>query len=282
MLEIGCGNGALFQQLGFHQIERYLGVDFSESMLSEFHARFPDVELVAFDGDNFHSTEKFDLVFSNNRRCWDRTQLDRHVRNASDMLDAHGMIVIAGIPWSRNRIRRCPRRFDWQSATSVAAGNCLDAARELVIKRMGNWYDYADLEDVAAPLNLRLQFRGSLHYPYRMHAILRPPAEIAAAPTIIGLGVSRFSRLKCVILDVEVVAGQDARCLKVLVPVPDQHKWGSSSVEFGVNGRPSAAGGGRLEGLDNHLETEQRSAGDGGVSVPYERCTGPSNPLAWA
>jgi len=64
VLEIGCGNGAMFEPLGFHRAEKYLGIDFSPAMLDEFRARFPTVDLAEGDATTFRTTRTFDLIFS--------------------------------------------------------------------------------------------------------------------------------------------------------------------------------------------------------------------------
>ncbi|PSL51920.1 methyltransferase family protein [Saccharothrix carnea] len=105
VLEIGCGNGALFTHLGFDRATRYLGVDFSPTMLAEFRDRLPGTDLVTEDGATFRTSERFDLVFLGYVvQYWDRGQLSRHLANARAMVTHRGRVVLAGFPWSRMRL----------------------------------------------------------------------------------------------------------------------------------------------------------------------------------
>src|SRR5918996_5008609 len=58
VLDIGCGNGALFEPLGFDRTD-YTGVDFSESMLAVFARRHPQVRLVVAGGDEYRDDCKY-------------------------------------------------------------------------------------------------------------------------------------------------------------------------------------------------------------------------------
>lgn len=179
VLEIGCGNGALFNLLGFDKASGYVGVDFSSKMLAAFRSRFPHTRLVQADGADFRSCERVDLVFSSHvAQYWDRDQLERHVRNAAAQVGDSGMVVIAGIPWARMRWAFARGdlvggRFTGSGRRSVprsAAAYLLEQVRPDI----GHWYDLDDLAGLAAAAGLGASFRGSGYYPYRFHAILRP------------------------------------------------------------------------------------------------------------
>src|SRR5262245_38138004 len=64
VLEIGCVNGALFELLVFNNTD-YTGVDFSRSMLSIFHERYPRHRLIVARGEEYCDQKKYDLIFSN-------------------------------------------------------------------------------------------------------------------------------------------------------------------------------------------------------------------------
>src|ERR1700712_1268972 len=136
VLEVGCGNGAMFTHLGFDAVSRYVGIDFSQAMLDSFGARFPDAELVVADAAEFRTTEKFDLVLSSHvSQYWDRAQLAHHLDHAGSMLEADGLIVIAGTPWSRMRLAYARGDLTGGDLTGGARRSlpmtALSAAREL-------------------------------------------------------------------------------------------------------------------------------------------------------
>ena len=63
VLDLGCGNGRLLELLKDYKVD-YLGVDFSENLIREAQAKWPDKKFKAADlaelGD---LKEKFDLIF---------------------------------------------------------------------------------------------------------------------------------------------------------------------------------------------------------------------------
>lgn len=180
MLEIGCGNGALYPHLGFDGAWRYLGVDFSESMLSEFRLRFPTVDVVNANGATFQSEERFDLVFSSQvAQFWSRAALRRHIDNAVAMLSADGVLVVSGIPWSRARLGYARGDFAGHRPKSVPA-TVLRYVHGFLRPSLGTWYDYAVIRRMADAQDLQAAFYGSVHYPYRFHAVLRRRAPLNA------------------------------------------------------------------------------------------------------
>jgi SAM-dependent methyltransferase len=182
VLEIGCGNGSLYKHLGFDCAFRYLGVDFSESMLDAFRGRYPEVDLLNADGAAFRSDEKFDLIFSSNvAQYWNRSDLVRHLDNANTMLSDDGLLVVSGIPWSRMRLAYA--RGDLTGGVRRSATLTFFAfLHELVRRPLGWWYDFPTFEEFAPLRGLRVKFFGSLHYPYRFHVVLRrEPADVGRA-----------------------------------------------------------------------------------------------------
>lgn len=177
VLEIGCGNGALYQDLGFDSIPAYLGVDFSESMLTTFKSRFPGARLSISDGATYRTDEKFDLIFSSHVvQYWDAEQLAQHVANATAQLTDRGIIVMAGIPWARMR---------WAFARGDVAGGQFTGShrrswpltsaayvRERLHPDIGHWYELRHVTTLAARHNRRATFRASGYYPYRFHTVL--------------------------------------------------------------------------------------------------------------
>jgi SAM-dependent methyltransferase len=179
VLEIGCGNGALFTHLGFHTVTRYVGIDFSQAMLAEFGVRYPGVELVEADGANFCSTEKFDLVLSSHViQYWDRGQLAQHLDHARSMIVGDGLVVLAGIPWSRMRLAHARGDLIGGDLTGGKRRSlpmaALSTVRELILPDIGHWYDFPELKELATTRNFRVAFRGSGYYPSRFHAVLQP------------------------------------------------------------------------------------------------------------
>jgi SAM-dependent methyltransferase len=173
VLDIGCGNGALYRHLAFDKCERYLGVDFSERMLGVFRESNPGVDLVHADGASYRTGEEFDLIFSSQvAQYWNRNQLTEHLDNALTMLAPDGMIAITGIPWARMRFAYSRGDMTGGKRSSLP-GAILRFGNELARRGLGEWYDFPDSSRLAARHGLRSAFYGSIHYPYRFHAVLR-------------------------------------------------------------------------------------------------------------
>lgn len=63
VLEIGCGTGELLHQL---KAKRKVGIDFSEAMLLQAKAQFPELELHAMAAEDLQLNERFDLIILSN------------------------------------------------------------------------------------------------------------------------------------------------------------------------------------------------------------------------
>jgi len=172
VLELGCGNGALFRHLGFAVCGRYRGVDFSTSMLQVFEADYPGVDVVQADADSYMDDKKYDLIFSSEFvQYLTMKGFDRSIANAKRMLEPTGRIVCASVPWKA--LRR--RYFSGECAANPSGGDIRKTLRLMagrLTSKIGTWYELADFIDTAQRHDLNVAFHGSFHYPYRFHAVL--------------------------------------------------------------------------------------------------------------
>jgi cyclopropane fatty-acyl-phospholipid synthase-like methyltransferase len=173
VLEIGCGTGALYPYLKFDTCTKYLGVDVSAAMLEVFKARHPAVNVILSDGESYRDAEKYDLIFSNGViQNFSRQMLDAHLAYSKEMLHPQGRVIAAMIPWG-------PAHFSYCSGTllqSPDAGLLRYLKLRLALWRdgfMGRWYDHNELASLGKKHGLKVKFHGSLHYPYRIHAVFQ-------------------------------------------------------------------------------------------------------------
>lgn len=172
VLEIGCGNGALFPYLGFSKARRYRGVDFSSSMIEDFERRCPGTSLTVCEGEKYQDNDEYDLIFSNGVvQFFNPAMLDSHLQNAKKMLAPGGKLILGSVPW---RVARYV----------YLRGELLGAARSGWLRYvrgsisewrgnyMGRWYDHREIVKLANRNGLSVRFCGSLLHPYRFHAIL--------------------------------------------------------------------------------------------------------------
>ena len=174
VLDIGCGTGSLYTGLGFDKADRYKGVDFSQSMLDQFAKDHPSVDLECAEGSAYSDGQKYDLIFSNSVvQNFDASMLQHHLENAKSMLADGGTLVVASNPWRAVR----------HAYLSGEAGAFPDTANGLkgmlrFVKHggraFGRWLSMAELHKKGKALGFEATFYGSLHYPYRYHAKLKP------------------------------------------------------------------------------------------------------------
>lgn len=183
VLDLGCGNGALYRPLGFHTAGKFVGVDFSPAMVRAFRSNHPSTEVVEHDASTFRIDGTFDLIFSNSVvQNFDLDMFRQHLRNARAMLAPSGAIVVASIPWRQLR----PAYYGGMTGAAPAHRNPILRAPATAVRMlrrshvMGRWYTMVEVADVASEFGLVSTFYGSIHYPYRFHARLVPSGRLTS------------------------------------------------------------------------------------------------------
>lgn len=180
VLEIGCGNGVLFELLGLDKTV-YRGVDISPAMLNAFAATHPKADIVEADGSSYRDDRRYDLILSSQVIQYMMAgMLRRHIANARAMMHADSKILIIDTPWRT-------RRRDYYSRSLVPPyrrnlGVLLRSYAGTMLRRkdpFGYWYNIQDLQAMAGANGLRASFFGSLHYLYRFHTVMTI-AEVGA------------------------------------------------------------------------------------------------------
>jgi SAM-dependent methyltransferase len=174
VLEIGCGNGVLFEFLGFEHAQ-YKGVDFSPRLLASFKAKHPNVELECCEGSSYRDAEnKYDLIFSNEVvQFFDLPMLDEHFACARAMMDKASVVVCAAIPWRLHRSHYDSGRLSETLSSSMLSATKAKLARTLRGDSIGRWYEPREITSLAKKHGLFCDFYGSMFYFYRFHVTLR-------------------------------------------------------------------------------------------------------------
>jgi SAM-dependent methyltransferase len=168
VLEIGCGDGAMYAPLGFDKTD-YTGVDFSPAMLQRFADRHPDARLVLVDAEDYRNDDgPYDLVFS----CaviqyLDTDAFGRLLGNVERMLAPGGAVVTAAVPCRALRLRYLTGEMVGRRTT--LARSVPRVAAGLVRNGIGSWYSFAELAEIGAQHGFRSELFGSMHYAYRFH-----------------------------------------------------------------------------------------------------------------
>jgi cyclopropane fatty-acyl-phospholipid synthase-like methyltransferase len=174
VLEIGCGNGWLFDSLDFSP-SSYRGVDFGPLMLAAFRSSHPDLDLVEAEGSSYRDDRSYDLIFSIGViQHFSADMLDQHFRNARSMMQAESLLILAGVPW---RVLR-PMYDRGLFSNGVRASSVRRAKNQIlrILGRdfMGHWYRPEEISALARKHKLEVRFHGSIAQPFRFHAVLWP------------------------------------------------------------------------------------------------------------
>jgi SAM-dependent methyltransferase len=177
VLEIGCGNGCLFDYMNFDP-QSYRGVDFGPRMLERFEREHPELDLVEADGSAYQDDRTYDLILANDVVAhFTPAMLARHCRNARQMMHAESLLVWSCVPW-----RALRHTFDlglWSRSGKPSALRWTRSQVRRALGRdlMGHWYRTREIAQIAERNSLLASFHGSLSYPYRFHAVLRPESS---------------------------------------------------------------------------------------------------------
>jgi SAM-dependent methyltransferase len=174
VLEIGCGDGRLFQYLGF-PADRYTGVDFSPTMLQLFRNRHPELQLCCAEGSSFlESGGKYRLIFSNGVvQHFDEEMLHRHFENARRMMSDDSLLVCASV-LDKARRYQYAAGFETKGRLSrlIRMGKSM-ALRVLGLDVMGYWYSRDQFAKIANAHGFEASFTESRTFSYRFHVTLR-------------------------------------------------------------------------------------------------------------
>jgi cyclopropane fatty-acyl-phospholipid synthase-like methyltransferase len=165
VLETGCGNGALFDQLNINKSD-YVGTDISSGLIEIFRSQHPELELACTDSAAYQSEKKFSLIFSNGViQYFDRSQLDLYVKNSLNMLNENGILLMVNVP-DKDIQKKYYAVNQRSSITATFQYVKVLAQRLLGVPGIGNWYSNRDFFVYEAQ-GLEIQFFGSLFHTYR-------------------------------------------------------------------------------------------------------------------
>lgn len=172
-LEIGCGNGALYEYLGFNLSDSYKGIDFSPTMLEVFKKDYPNVNLECSDGSAYCDNNTYDLIFSNGViQNFDTEMLKRHFENASKMMNKDSLFICASIPWKSQKIKYLSGELGGVNQPNRIKGY-LSYFKSFRKDSMGFWYDFREITKIARSYDMSIEFYASMHYMYRFHAVMK-------------------------------------------------------------------------------------------------------------
>lgn len=174
VLEIGCGNGCLFDFLGFSS-RFYRGVDFSPRMLEVFRQSHPELDLVEADGSSYADDRTYDVILVHDViGHFTPDMLARHCRNARSMMHSDSLLVWACIPWRSLRHTYDLGLWSKSGVPSIVLWGKNKLRRALGRDIIGRWYTTTEVAKIARENSLSARFCGSISHPYRFHTVMRP------------------------------------------------------------------------------------------------------------
>jgi cyclopropane fatty-acyl-phospholipid synthase-like methyltransferase len=175
VLDLGCGDGALFRHLGFNRASRYTGVDFSRGMLDAFRTKEGGLELIEGSAIDIPATGTFDLVFSNGLvQYMDLSQFTLHLEHSIKKLQPGGAYVCGSLPAKERFLPMAFGRGTYPAKFSVRSAVKEIGAYVLGRAALGQWYSLRDIETCAARAGAVASVFGSIYYLYRYHVVFRP------------------------------------------------------------------------------------------------------------
>lgn len=178
VLDLCCGNGALYQHLGFNKVQ-YTGVDFSDSMLAQFTASYPDANLEQADVTEYVSNQRFDLILMEFAAGYfPASTLTRVFQHARAMMHSDSLFVCSSIPWRAVRWdfyagRLTPPHVTSKYALVKAQTKALLRVRDPI----GHWHNPTEIRRCGLQADLDAEFFGCYSYIYRFHTTLRVSAS---------------------------------------------------------------------------------------------------------
>lgn len=172
VLELGCGDGALFEFLGIDSA-KYTGVDFSPALLSRFRNRHGEIDLHQEDLLGFLEKcgGEYDIIFSYGVLQYlapgDVKALFNMQRR---LLSNGGKCVHLGIPVSEMR-----GVFHSGLGSSEAIGGSrrtlLKKVKSWIMSRIGYWHDIPSLFEKSNAAGFDTRVVSNIYYLYRVNII---------------------------------------------------------------------------------------------------------------
>lgn len=176
VFEVGCGNGSLFELLGFSKTD-YAGVDLSEAMVERFRSTYPQADVRVGSVSDFPNDEPIDLVFSNGvMQYLSPAEYEEHIKSVVPRLSEGGQIVHAAIPWDATRWSYMNGDLGGPDRSKLMRGLVYLSFRTgLRRDNMGTWHNIGFVSRVGSNVGLEAETFGSLCNPYRFHVRYRKP-----------------------------------------------------------------------------------------------------------
>ena len=92
ILDLGCGSGQLTFKIN-EIVKETIGIDKSAEMIADAKSKFPNIEFLVKDAENFKFDKKFDSIFSNATLHWVKNYKNS-IKSIYENLKPNGKMVV--------------------------------------------------------------------------------------------------------------------------------------------------------------------------------------------
>ena len=177
VLELGCGAGSQYEFLR-ENYSSYTGVDFSPTMLKEFHRVWPEAHLVLTDASTYIDRQQYDVIVSESLVQYLSVDMRRRmVVNAHEMLCPGGVCILGSVPDRRARFHyymHLQQRGNNIPPVLRQGRRLLAMAARTILRKdtIGTWYTPVEMRELSRNAGYECTTGPSLLSEYRFHAVL--------------------------------------------------------------------------------------------------------------
>lgn len=173
VLELGCGDGALFEYLDI-DIENYTGVDFSGSLLRKFRGRYEEINLQSNDimtymrecDDNHNVILSYGVL-----QYLTRSELSELFYLQKRCLGKGGMCVHFGVPVKELRSVFFKGIGSTEAVKRNRSRGMIKQIKSRLLGKIGHWHSIPDLYKLSCSHGYQTNIPSNMSYYYRVNLI---------------------------------------------------------------------------------------------------------------
>jgi 2-polyprenyl-3-methyl-5-hydroxy-6-metoxy-1,4-benzoquinol methylase len=95
ILDVGCGEGVLVENLASDQYERFVGIDLSETAIQRARAaEHPNCDYISIDASTYRPESRFDVIIFNEVVSYFSDPVEQ-IQRYQSFLEHHGVVIVS-------------------------------------------------------------------------------------------------------------------------------------------------------------------------------------------